>query len=276
MSSFSVLILWLAALTPLLPTCRHARADEQPAAIYESHIKGKTLTCTVDDTWVRYDRSWTPGTPLPIAEEKMVKGAKVEIARHVLKPDDWSYCFYELIPRKVNNEQKWHVVTSFENRKDPLEGASNSQLLRVVVNFFGNAMPLRLEPPGGNPFHILLWDHPEFDKSVLSPIARGKLDALKPEMTRKQLSKDFRMDGGYYSFFDQRYYLRDTPAPGSAPSVFMFDVFFKPVGMDEKVFSDPKQRDQWMHNPRNNASRLDPDDIAEVFSEPYIHYPSFE
>jgi hypothetical protein len=71
--------------------------DKLPSEIFESHLGNKILTGAVDDSFARYGPSWKPGYPLPIAERKIVKVAKTELARHVPKLADWTYRSYEIV-----------------------------------------------------------------------------------------------------------------------------------------------------------------------------------
>jgi hypothetical protein len=115
-----------------------------------------------------------------------------------------------------------------------------------------------------------LFSHPPFTNTI-SASAQKLLGTLKPGMTRAQLEKHFRMDGGCFSTMVPRYYLDDK---ATNRTVIMFEVAFRPAKMDEATFADPRKRSDWFtaHSPYWGQ----PDDIVVAVGTPYISRVSYD
>ena len=129
------LFLGLLLLSAAPPFRQMARACEGPFFEYGSKAQGKTFASLATYNFIRDTPNWTPGDPLPIKEEDIIKAARAEVARHVANPDHWFYSAYDIIrfrefltvgfsfPRIPNHRggRPWSQISVFA-RKNPRSG----------------------------------------------------------------------------------------------------------------------------------------------------------
>ena len=123
-----------------------ARACEGPFFEYGSKAQGKTFAGLATYNFIRDTPNWTPGDPLPIKEEDIIKAARAEVARHVANPDHWFYSAYDIIRFRGNGDSHWYFLVFFDNYDDP-ESANRHSEFQIPVNFKGIALPLYDAPP---------------------------------------------------------------------------------------------------------------------------------
>ena len=99
-----------------------------------------------------------------------------------------------------------------------------------------------------------LTPQPPLSTNSISTNAQALLGTLKPSMTRAELDKHFGTDGGFYGSVVERHFLDDKATNGM---VIMFEVAFRPAGMDDATFVDSKKQSAWFQSHKDWAKRED-------------------
>ena len=100
------------------------------------------------------------------------------------------------------------------------------------------------------------------------------LATIKPGMTRAQLDKHIRMDGGVMPRIVERHYIDDKLADGK---VIKFEIVFRPAEMDEATFADSKKQASWFQtrdwSHQNWQMQFQPKDVVVAIGNPYLEVP---
>jgi hypothetical protein len=138
--------------------------------------------------------------------------------------------------------------------------------MRAII-FYLFSFALVAQAVAADFFHLP--SHPPFTNTI-SARAQELLGTLEPGMTRAQLERHFIMDGGGQSVLISRYYLDDQATDST---VIMFEVSFRPAGMDAATWTNPQKRAGWFQAHRKVS--FQPSDVVISVWTPYIssiHY----
>lgn len=127
-----------------------------------------------------------------------------------------------------------------------------------------------LPPEGGK---AQLWEFGQRDAIREPAVEENQL--IHAGMTRRELEKVYRVDGGIFSPFEgERYVLRDQPVDGPKGKVLKVKVRFRPADMSDDVFQDAKKYREWMTE--NRTGYGSDSDIVVYISKPYWEAPYFD
>ncbi|HVE16249.1 MAG TPA: hypothetical protein VNB29_05905 [Chthoniobacterales bacterium] len=103
------------------------------------------------------------------------------------------------------------------------------------------------------------------DPKEFTPDIWKNLSFIQPGTTRSELQKHLRMNGGVA---EDEYLLALNGKQGEVPRALLVKVIFRPAGMDEATFLDPKQRETWQKAHPNTAPFAQ-DDVIVSWGKPF-------
>ena len=108
-----------------------------------------------------------------------------------------------------------------------------------------------------------------YDESIeaatLPKAARACIAALREGVTRSDVEKQFRQNGGLSVLFQQRYYLVDVVV---RKKVVMVELWFRPAKMPDDVYADEKRANEWAT--KHNWWGMGADDVVTGISKPFL------
>jgi hypothetical protein len=110
----------------------------------------------------------------------------------------------------------------------------------------------------------------EFEVASLPKDVRDRIAWLRPGLTRSQLERYFKQDGGLSVPFRQRYYLRDIIIGSKA---VMVEIEYQPADMPKSVYGDPSLRARWARNHECGDNKAD---IIRGVSMPFYASPAID
>lgn len=111
------------------------------------------------------------------------------------------------------------------------------------------------------------------DTSTLPKQTRSVLASLNLGLTRADVERECRIDGGMaVPFHSERYIL---PGYFDRINFIMIDIRFRPAGVPDAVYKDPQRFQEWLFAHRKGIW-ISPTDIVDSISPPYLHRMDFD
>lgn len=108
-------------------------------------------------------------------------------------------------------------------------------------------------------------------KPFVTKACLNTMNSVKPGMPRRDLPKEFEVDGGLaVPFFQERYIL--VPCK-SGDGFAKMNISFRPKEVDQATFQDPDKFRTWMDKHRKPGRLERPDDVIVKVSEPFWELP---